>query len=247
MAKVTIASVHALILEQNSTLMGEIKVLRDEVSSLRTELADIKSQPGSAAPLPTTNTPSPSFADVVKTSVQTVMKEEKVRNDVIVSGLEESATSDDDAEVTTICDTIDFSIKPIGILRLGKKKEKKGKEERPRLLKMTFPSSFDARAFRSKFVESTKPETSPFHSLKCRPGRTKEEQEHHRKRSDAAYKMNKDAKDAGDNASYSVRESGEIWKFVQNDNQKWIRERDWSEPADEQQNSGNGSRTSTPH
>lgn len=226
MAKVSIATVNALILEHHGELMNVIKELRNEVASLKTEIASMKSQKDTGPPASYADAVMTSMETIVKSSVETVLYEEKTRNDVIVIGLPENTNTDDsndNDELAKLCTTIECKTKPVDVVRLGKK----GKSNRPRLLKLTFPSSFDARAFRSKFSECSKSTSSPFKSLKCRPGRTKAEQMKQKKLSDLAYDLNKKSNDT---TSFSVRESGELWKFIKNSSGKWTRDSDWIAP-----------------
>jgi hypothetical protein len=51
------------------------------------------------------------------------------------------------------------------------------------------------------------------------------------------FNLNNEAKKAGTNASFSVRDSGEIWKFARNYEGIWTRDHQWSAPED--QSSGN--------
>lgn len=210
-----------------------VKPLIEEVEALKVQFAKLESslqltKPQGEAP----TTSPPSFAEIVKTvktSVQSVLIEEKIRNDVVISGLAECENDSDG--VRQICDTLEFKTKPIDIQRLG------SKGERPRLLKMTFPSTFDARAFRSKVSEAKKADSSTLPKLRCRLGRTKDEQTKHRKLSQMTFNLNNEATKAGTNASFSVRDSGEIWKFEKNNEGKWTRDHQWSAPED--QSSGN--------
>ncbi|ELT90518.1 hypothetical protein CAPTEDRAFT_189216 [Capitella teleta] len=122
------------------------------------------------------------------TSLQEVvagLKAGEICNDVIISGLAESVNGKKDAEeVNKICEQATVNTKPIGLQRLGKR------GDRPKLLTLTFPSTFDARVFRSKVAETVKYDASPLSNLKCRPGRTKDEREEYRKDSEQAEQCN---------------------------------------------------------
>ncbi|ELU11752.1 hypothetical protein CAPTEDRAFT_190945 [Capitella teleta] len=172
---------------------------------------------------PSSSTP-PSFADLVKTSVQSVLNEEKVKSDVIIDGLAE--TQDDVENVQKICETLSFQIRPTGVHRMGKQ----GQGDKPRLLKLTFPSAFDARTFQSKVIETSKADSTSLPKFKCRPGRTKEEQRMYAELSQITFNLNQEARDAGDNSSFSLRESLQIWNLPKNNKGKWMRDRQWKAP-----------------
>lgn len=47
-----------------------------------------------------------------------------------------------------------------------------------------------------------------------------------------AHKLNAEAKSRHEtNISYSIRESGAIWKFMKNSEAKWVRDADWKLPS----------------
>ncbi|ELT99334.1 hypothetical protein CAPTEDRAFT_197153 [Capitella teleta] len=203
-------------------LIEKVQALKVQFAKLESSLQLIKPQDEA----PTTSPPS--FAKIVKTvktSVQSLLIEEKIHNNVVISGLAECENDRD--EVSQICDTLEFKAKPIDVQWLG------SKGERPRLLKMTFFSKFDARAFLSKVSEAKKVDSSTLPKLRCQLGQTKYEQKKHRKLSQMTFNLNNEAKKAGTNASFSVRDSGEIWKFASNYEEIWTRDHQWSAPEDQ--------------
>lgn len=88
MAKLTLAAVQALFKEQTEELMKEITSLRDEVPSLRAHIAATQSQAqDSQDSSHTTRHASKdprSFADVVRTSVQSALQEENVKKEMVI-------------------------------------------------------------------------------------------------------------------------------------------------------------------
>ncbi|ELT96181.1 hypothetical protein CAPTEDRAFT_185977 [Capitella teleta] len=145
----TLASFAAELMKTNAVIVSlqyEVAQLKDfHDAPIKQTL--VSSTPPAKASVP----PAASFADVVRSSVQSVLKAEEVRNNVIISGLAESENNQkDDEEVNKICDQVEINTKPIGLQRLGKK--------------------------RSKVSNAQKSESSPLISFKCRPGRTNEEQ-----------------------------------------------------------------------
>ena len=44
-------------------------------------------------------------------------------------------------------------------------------------------------------------------------------------------KLNLEAQNNDENHSFSVRDNGEIWKFVKYSDGKWKRDRDWNPPV----------------
>ncbi|ELT97669.1 hypothetical protein CAPTEDRAFT_189389 [Capitella teleta] len=143
MAKVTLALVHDFIKKQTETFIAEITSLRDEVAALKAQLAATNL---TGSPQSTPAQPS-SFADVVKTSIRSALEEDKAKQEVIIQRLPEN--NRDVADVHEICAKAEVIVKPTAVTRLGK-----SHPNRPRIVKVTFPSTFDARTFRSKVEES---------------------------------------------------------------------------------------------
>ena len=136
--------------------------------------------------------------------MQSVIEEEKVKSDVIVSDFRDS--NRDIADVEPLCTEVGFSSKPISVQRLGKSPIGKSTEQpvRPRLLKITFKTPFDARTFQAKVEEAKKSETLSQSTLRCRPGRTKEEQTKFTKLKSEIYKLNQSADTSVE--SFSLRQ-----------------------------------------
>ena len=227
MAKLTLAAVKELFEEQTKALMKEIDDLRKEVTSLKEKLSE-KDADASFPPLPTSNK---TFADVVKTSVESVLQQEQVRNDVILVNLKDDKK--DTESVDNLCNEIGCASKPVATQRLGKEKDNK-----PRLLKATFQTPFDARTFNAKIDEAKKSGSFSQPRLRCRPGRTREEQTKFSSLATTAYKLNMKAREDDADESYSLRPNGRIWKFAKNENNQWRRVTDWEYKPDNT-NSGN--------
>jgi hypothetical protein len=126
--------------------------------------------------------------------------------------------------VDDLCVKVQAVTKPCAVTRLGKENTTAG---RPRLIKATFPSQFDARAFLSRMEESRKNANNDAQRIRVRPGRTPDEQSLFTKLSKQVYKMNQDAKSAGLNESFSVRATGDVWKFTKSESGRWVHSKDW--------------------
>ena len=251
--KLTFVNVQALINDQVKLLLDEIKALKDDNALLKNELqackneitqlkSDMNQQLTSlnaklgelcgSIPIPNDSTASSnfvnasSFADTIRSSVQSAISNEKSKCDVVISGVDEDDS--DEQYICELCNTMEFSTKPSEVTRLGKKREG---TDRGRLLKVTFTSSFDARAFRSRF-EVVK-ENKGLTSLRMRPSRNKEEQALFIQSKTLAHKLNNDAKAAKEDISYSVRDNGKLWQFKKQDDGKWLRNADWNAPGNE--------------
>jgi hypothetical protein len=178
------------------------------------------------------------FAEVVTASVKTALRDEKSKSEVIVAQMPENKKDDDD--IKALCDKAGIVIRPTTITRLGKPSA-----ERTRPVKLTLPTPFDARAFLAKMEETRRNATEDaIKSLRCRPCRSHNDQIRHQSLSAKVHKLNQDAKASGnDTESYSLRSSGEIWKYAKCESGRWKRVIGWSvdpsslpEPVD----SGNG-------
>ena len=88
----------------------------------------------------------------------------------------------------------------------------------PRLVCLSFTNSSDARVYRLSATRARREDKVDF---RARPSLPKEL----RSKLRLAASLNRDA---GEDTSYSVREDGQIWKFVRSDG-KWIRDANWSE------------------
>lgn len=140
-----------------------------------------------------------------------------------MTGVEEKGQ--DTKMVNELCEKLNFQTKPLDVNRVGHKKPESG---RHRLLKVTFANPFDARSFRAKYDEKKKTDPGTIPILRMRAGRNEEDQALFKKLNTDAHKLNVAAKSSGQNASFSVREHGVIWKFVKNENGKWMHDREWS-------------------
>ncbi|ELU07438.1 hypothetical protein CAPTEDRAFT_209437 [Capitella teleta] len=87
------------------------------------------------------------------------------------------------------------------VTRLGK-----SHPNRPRIVKVTFPSTFDARTFRSKVEKSKATISDSFPNICCRPARTRDQQARHETLGPEVYKLNQNAKSGLE--SFSLRPNG---------------------------------------
>jgi anthranilate/para-aminobenzoate synthase component I len=248
----TLAAVESLIQEQTKSLTAEIASLRTEVETLRASLAAVQNLSNQQT-TPTDPSPNKLFADVVKASVQSVLQNEDAKKEVVLNLPENNRDSEDMEE---LCAKTEIATKPSSITRIGKvnsttdnasSSATSNRPSRPRPLKATFATSFDARTFMAKF-EAYKKGARNGDSLKkvrCRPCRTREEQARHAEHYKEVHEMNEAAKSAG-LESYSLRNNGEVWKFAKKENGKWKGVSDWtftpSKPTQPSPPSGNGGR-----
>ena len=145
-------------------------------------------------------------------------KEDMHKTRVVVTGLEETGTlakdwkqaqkllTDLDLDITVLC----------AVERMGRQYNGK-----PRLTKLTLRSEFDTRLLLGAFKESELP--NYYEGLRMRPSLPLEV----RKRASATYKLNQDLKrkyGEEQKVSYSLRDSGEVWKFTQLSSGKWVRD-----------------------
>lgn len=217
----------------NCCLVNEVNELKDEVVSLKETLAESKT---ANAPHSSAETLlKRSFADTVKSSVKSVLLDEKAKSDVIISGLAENKKDEED--IATLCTDANIAIKPAGLVRLGKVNDA---STTPRLVKASFNTSFDARTFMARLDEHKKNTKDGFKKVKCRPSRSKDDQQRHNALSDKVYKMNKEASKKREE-SYSLRRNGEVWRFTKTTSGSWTRDSNWKFGTEQTQ--GNGSRT----
>lgn len=149
------------------------------------------------------------------------MEEEKCRNDVMISRVEEKGQ--DQAMISDLCTKLELKATPIGIMRVGHKSKAPSHH---RMLKVSFANAFDARAFSARFDEKKKAGTA-LPSLRMRPGRTKQEQALFKRKGDEVHKLNKTARDSNANESFSLRNNGDIWRFTKNGDGKRVRDGAW--------------------
>lgn len=221
-----ISALKPLIEEATSGLKEEITMLRSEVAQLKEQLnqgieevkGSVASDAAERAPFSETVTAA-KYCDAIKRSVQTALQEDKMKSELIVSGVDENEEVQN--FITQLCDKIQIVKKPVDAKRLGRKKD-----DRNRVIKVTFPSPFDARTFEARyFQEKDRDDVS---NIRIRPCRSKEEQKIYAERRSKVFQLNKGAREANLNESHSLRPSGDIWKFFKNENGKWVRDRDWA-------------------
>lgn len=225
-------------LTEVAELKNEVQQLKDQMSQLLSKMdalmnsckeshaADISAAPGNLA-----DSGSATFADVVKKSVQSVINDDKTKNEIVISKVDEGR--DDHAFVVELCKKVNFEKTPNNITRLGRKKDG---HHRP--LRVTFSNPFDSRAFRARFAEHTKDKNSGLNNLQVRPCRNAAEQETYRKNKAVVQKLNNDAKQSGApvNVSFSLRDNCAIWKFEKCDDGDWRRVRDWTYTPEDSEN-----------
>lgn len=212
-AVLTLAAVQEIIDEHTKALMDEIKELKNEVASLRSELKTAKENSDTSAPQ------KKSFSDVIKTSVRSALEEENTKNEVIIKGLNENQHDEEDLDA--LCTKAQIVMKPSAVLRLGKRNSD---ENRPRLMKATFPTAFDARAFLSKIHACKKEGETTLKDIRCRPGRTSDEHKRYKALSTEVYQMNQKAKAE---ESFSLRPNGAVWKYALVED-RWKRVEGWT-------------------
>lgn len=224
MTKLTLAAVQDLVKKQTEILVAEIQSLREDVAVLRTELAAAQeerasNQPQQLASIATSNEGKRSVADVVKASVCSALDEEKAKKEVVIQKLPENDR--DVQDVHELCEKITVTVKPETVIRLGKPNP-----NRPRSLKVSFPTSFDARTFMSKVEQCKESEPDSF-EIRCRAGRTREQQA----LSSKVYKLNLKSKSG---ESYSLRSNGDVWKYGKGEDGKWLKVTDWTFPPEDE-------------
>ena len=214
-------------------LQKQIAELKSEISSLRLKFHDPQMHLDAEVPEPNDDSDGDwtltqtrrkrpkTFATVVQQSVKAALQEDRCKNDVVISGANEG--NDDQKMVTDLCQKMQFASKPAEIKRLGKKD---ANNTRPRLLKVSFASSFDARAFMSRYGQTRRTD-SEMPRLKLRSGKSQDEWQTYKKNATLAYKLNQEARDKGEDISFSTRDNGEIWKFAKNESGAWRRVTDW--------------------
>ena len=148
------------------------------------------------------------------------MNEEKTRSEVIICKVEEKGRDGD--FIKDLCKQIGNKTVPTGILRLGEKSD----SGRPRLMKATFPSQFDARTFRSRYQQKKK-ESDDIPDIHIRPNRNGEERKKFASKKSIADKLNEEVKKNKAPFSFSIRDNCEIWKYEKQEDGKWRRVKDW--------------------
>lgn len=208
-----------------NNLKSEIGIQAERIEQLEhKKLADIHK-----IPLNSNSTTEPTFADVVRHSVKSVLQDQLSHKEVIIFKLKGGQNESDSVLFSNLCEKIDFPIKPLNLQRLGPKPGVPQNSAAPRPLKATFSTSFDARALLSRFNQAKHNDPGNFSNIRIRLGKTAEEREIFVKNIKMAQELNNEAKEVKANHSFSVRDNGEIWKFQKNETTgKWARVRDWS-------------------
>ena len=215
-------------------ICDEMKELKTANAALRSEIGELKSQmlalqdnqcrcSSPSPPLQGDGCITSSFADVVRSTVESTMNDAKAKNEVILTGVKEG---DDQQFLGDLCNKMNVSSTTYDQMRIGRKND-----ERNRLLKLTFPTNFDARKFMAKF-DQLKSEKAELPNIRMRLGKTKQERDAYIKSKIAAKKLNDESTDA--NCSFSLRDNGSIWKYVKGDDGKWKRDQGWSYQGNDQ-------------
>jgi hypothetical protein len=82
-------------------------------------------------------------AQQAKRSLKSVMNDEKTRSEVVISQIPENKR--DVKDIEELCAAVQITVRPTAVSRLGNDTTK-----RPRPVKLTFPTPFDARTFLAK-------------------------------------------------------------------------------------------------
>lgn len=216
------------------SLENEIKEIKDQCTKLRDEnkVLHAKLENTSCCSCQSGDQPAPdtvaaggsrSFAEALTASVKTAMQEEQCRSAVVIMKMAERKSDAND--LGALCSEMDLSSRPTEITRLGKNTSRG-----PRPMKVTFSSPFDARTFLAKVDENKKRGDDQFQNIRCRPCRTPNEQTRYTKMRIQLNKLNEDARvrGAAQRESYSLRNSGEIWKFSKDESGRWKRVTEWT-------------------
>jgi hypothetical protein len=204
---------------QATALSDQVQLLQGKLDSMPQPVAD----PASDG-MRIHDGPTQSVADVVAKALRTTLDDERFKTELIISNVNEG--ENDSTFVSDLCSTIDCRSVPQEISRLGRKLD-----NHPRLLKVTFPTEFDARAFKSRF-DQKKRESAELPSIRVRPSRNPEERIHFAKAAKVAKELNDQAKNSGASFSFSLRDNLEIWKFQKSSDGKWKRVKDWKPPTE---------------
>ena len=245
MVQAIIVKMKPLLDDCMKELRDEISALKEEVSELKSELLKKKSNPENPVPQSYSSVASPSLTKIMQTTMKDTLNEEKTKAQVVIANAKE--TGKDVEFMTSLCDKVKHKSMPKAVARIGRKE----KPEHSRLMKVTFDSNFDARTFMSCYEAAKSDETSDkeLSEIRIRPCRTKSEQTKYKAKLIKLREMNKTAKDDGDQVSFSLRDNGNIWRYVKHNSGKWKRDTEWKEPqtesvqrdeSDESEPSGNG-------
>ena len=141
---------------------------------------------------------------------------------VVLSGVPETGTIFKDLKLAKdLLHNLDLDSKTlVSAERLGRKQD----NGRPRLLKITCQTEFDARILLGTFREQQDELSPTFQNVRMRPSWPREVREKAR----SVATLNSDLKrkyGSSLTVSYSLRDSGDIWKFELNSDGMWIRDR----------------------
>ncbi|ELU02552.1 hypothetical protein CAPTEDRAFT_196731 [Capitella teleta] len=120
----------------------------------------------------------PSFADVIRNPVQTAIKDENCKHDVIIAKAEEE--DQDEQLVHELCDKLNFQLKPVSMERVG------------------------SRSFCAHYDQEKKTYGNDIPNLCMRPRRSKEDQAMFKRLINDAHKLNTDARNNQQDMSFSV-------------------------------------------
>jgi ankyrin repeat protein len=112
------------------------------------------------------------------------MNDAKTKNELILTGVKEG---DDQQFLGDLCNKMNVSSTTYDQVRIGRKND-----ERSRLLKLTFPTNFDARKFMAKF-DQLRSEKAELPNIRMRLGKTKQERDAYAKSKIAAKKLNNES------------------------------------------------------
>lgn len=203
-----LASIEATLESVSNTMGTSSKELRDVLTEERQELRTIKETFGAGC-----RWKDGIIAELPAALAQSRRLEkaaESTSHEVIAMGLPEDT---DLQSFFTESSSILNCCPPSGAQRIGRP------GSFPRLVCLSFNSSSDARAYR---LSATKARRENKINFRTRPSFPKEL----RPKLRVAASLNRAA---DDDTSYSVREDGQIWKFVRSDDNKWIRDAAWCE------------------
>jgi hypothetical protein len=250
------SSLAPVIKEATDSMQNQLRDLQNQMNDLKTKTSETansfvemtKDADDGFIPVGNKGKGRRKMSDVVRETVTSVFEDERHKCDVVIGRAPES--DNDNAFITGICEKIAFNTKPTGTQRLSKKGNNDARG-RSRLLKVTFPSSFDARSFMAAFDAKRRDNEIDLPSIRLRSGKSKEELSAFRRSAKQAHQLNEEAKNAGihPSESYSLRDNGEIWKFTKDDQGAWKRIADWHPAPQSQSNaiaSASGTASSAP-
>ena len=209
--------------------MNEIKdqcaKLREENINLLAKLENALSHnvaASSACAQQSIDSGSNSWTQVVKSSVRSALQDEQSKSEIVLLQMPEKKS--DSKDLQALCSKLKISVRPSAVVRLGND-AKKG----PRPMKVTFSTPFDARIFLTKAVELKNDEDDCIKKIRCRPCRSRDEQTRYLKLKAETRKLNEKARADGvhETESFSLRTSGQIWKYARSADGSWKRVTEW--------------------